>query len=166
MRGYSVSYADQNPSISHKLVPFTRLPQLVLIAATFFAGCQSGTTPYYTLAGLEDKSPETTMKGVSVEGGWEFQFPEAYYIQKVVINYEGTLVRVGAHRRTDGRWEYVKTVEVQGSNQLMMDLNINTDAIRLYPEFSKMGNIKSCQFQIGKGQKVFSVPLEKPPFIK
>jgi len=142
------------------------IAQLFLIAATLFTGCQSGTTPYYTLAGLEDKSSEAIMEGVPVEGGWEFQFPEAYYIQKVVINYEGTLVRVDAHHKTDGRWEYVKTVEVQDSNQLMMELNTNTDSIRLYPEFSKKGKIKFCQFYTGKGQKVFSVPLEKPPFIK
>ena len=142
------------------------IAQFFLIAATLFTGCQSGTTPHYTLAVLEDKSSETIMKGVPVEGGWEFQFPEAYYVEKVVINYEGPLVQVDAHRRTDGGWEYVKTVEVQDSNQLMMDLNINTDAIRLYSEFSKMGNIKFCQFYIGKGQKVFSIPLEKPPFIK
>jgi hypothetical protein len=145
---------------------FLLIPQLFLMAATFFTGCQSGTAPHYTLAGLEDKSSETIMKGVPVEGGWEFQFPEVYYIQKVVINYEGTLVRVDAHHKTDRGWEYIKTVEVQDSNQLMMDLNINTDAIRLYPEYSKRGNIESCQFQIGKGQKVFSIPLEKPSFIK
>lgn len=142
------------------------IAQLFLVAATLFTGCQSGTIPRYTLAGLEDKSSETTMKGVPVEGGWEFQFSEAYHVQKVVINYEGTLVRVDAHHKTDGRWEYLKTVEVQDSNQLMMDLNINTDAIRLYPEYSKRGNMKFCQFHIGKGQKVFSIPLEKPPFIK
>ena len=145
---------------------FLLIPQLFLMTATFFTGCQSGTTPYYTLAGLEDKSSEAIMKGVPVEEGWEFQFAEAYYIQKVVINYEGTLVRVDAHHKTDRRWEYVKTVEVQNSSQLMMELNINTDSVRLYPEFSKKGKITFCQFHIGKGQKVFSVPLEKPPFIK
>ena len=135
-----------------------------LFLSIFHLGCSLKTQPQYAL--IEGESSAAAGEGLPVEGGWEFQFPRIYSIQKVTINYEGSLTQLTLHSRTDRGWEQIKSVDAQASSPLVMELNLNTSAVRLFPRFSGKGRIAFCQFHTGRKQRVFSVPLEKPPFIK
>lgn len=143
-----------------------RLNLVCLLLMALYLSCSSKIAPQYAFVEPGVESPAVAGKGLPVEGGWEFQFPETLNIQKVAVNYEGLLSQLTLHYKTDGRWEHVNSMDAQASSPLVIDLNVGTDAIRLFASFSGRGRITFCQFYIGKKQKYFSIPLEKPPFIK
>jgi hypothetical protein len=115
---------------------------------------------------LNDRSALARGKAVHIKDGWEFQFPEVYNIQDVNVYYNGDLVNITLYYKTDRGWEKAKVVSNDSSYPGLIELDMKTDAIRIFPRFSGKGNIASCKFDVAEKQKAFSIPLEKPPFVK
>ena len=142
-----------------------RLILTVLILIYF--GCGSSVKPpQYILIEATGKSPTPPQEAVSVEDGWEFHFPKSVQIQKVAIDHTGKLTELTFYTKTEGRWETIKFVEMNAESPSEIALNVTTDAIRIHPRPAKSGHIKLCRFYVSKPQRFFSIPLEKPPFVK
>ena len=141
---------------------------LILIPLIFIClGCASGVKPpQYTIIEAAEKSPAQVQEAVSVEGGWEFRFPKSVQIQKVAIEHDGKLNHLTFYTKTEGRWKRIRTVAVDDISPSEIALNVTTDTIRIDLEPVKSGQIAFCRFYVKKPQKVLSIPLEKPPFIK
>jgi hypothetical protein len=137
-------------------------PILILL---LLGGCSSTVKPpQYTVINGE-KSTEP-MEATAVDRGWEFRFPKQY-VQNVAITHDGDLPQLAFYAKTEGRWEAIKTVDIGGASLSKVPLNLTTDAIRLVPQSEGAGGISLCQFYVGTPpKKVFSVPLERPPFLE
>ena len=103
---------------------------------------------------------------VSVEGGWEFRFPKPIQIQKVAIEPDGKLNQLTFYAKNEGRWETIKSVSFNAESPSEIALDVTTDAIRIDPAPVKSAKLMFCRFYVKKPQRVFSIPLEKPPFVK
>ena len=132
-----------------------------------YLGCASGVKPpQYTLIEATGKSPTLQQEAVSVEGGWEFRFPKSIQIQKVAIDHTGKLIELTFYTKTEGRWERIKSVPFNAESPSEIALNVTIDAIRIHPRPATSGQITFCRFYVSKPQRFFSIPLEKPPFVK
>lgn len=138
----------------------------LLIILILAIGCSSRIEPQYALIGPEESSTEILGNGISIKDGWEFRFPVACKVQKAAIDYEGSLIELAFYSETERGWQHIKSLSVEASSPLVTDLKVNSGVIRVFPVFSGKGRISFCQFYIGKKQKVFSIPLEKPPFVE
>ena len=139
---------------------------LVTILTILLIGCASNVKPpRYTITGAAAPS-DLTMEAVFVDGGYEFQFTKQYDLQKIVIDHDGTFNQFTLYAKTEGRWESIKSVEISAETPSEIALNVKTDTIRIQPKHVKSGQMTSCQFYVRKPQRTFSIPLEKPPFIK
>ena len=146
------------------------MKKLILTALIMFylGGCASEIKPQNTFIEAEGKSPATAREALPIEGGWEFQFPAQYNVQKVAINHDSALIQLAFYARIEGRWEYLKSVNglAARSTPSEIPLNVMTDAIRVLPKSLKEWHVTFCQFYMEKPHRTFSIPLEKPPFIK
>ena len=139
---------------------------MIITSIMLYLGCASAITPQYTVIEASGKSPGATQEALPVEGGWEFQFPKRYNVQKVTINHDGVFTQLNVYAKMEGRWKQIQSVEISPASPSEIALNVTTDGIRIFPQPAKAGHITFCRFYMKKIQKIFSIPLEKPPFVK
>jgi hypothetical protein len=147
-------------------MPSVNLIVFCCILSTIFLGCSS--TPQYAIIDIGKGSNASKGEGIYVKGGWEFRFPETLGIKKTDIEYKGSLSKLSIYSQENGRWKNVTSANVQdiSSSPLLLQIDVNTNAIRIIPEYSGRGKIILCRFYLAEERRVLTIPLEKPPFIK
>jgi hypothetical protein len=138
----------------------------IILLFAFFVGCQSIVIPEYALIGTDNEPIIAMKEAIKVKNGWEFQFPNAVDIQKMTVGFEGKLTQLILLSKTNDKWNQIKDLKPQDEYVLSIDLDVNTDDLKLLPKFSGKGHVTYCQFVSGKKQRTFSIQLEKPPFIE
>lgn len=133
----------------------------------FLVGCRAGNVkPEYLVVEDNNKLILGMAEATSIQNGWEFRFPELYSIRTVNVYYDGDLVNLILYCKTDKGWKETEVLNIQNSYPCLVKVNEKTDSIRILPKFSGKGRILLCEFRISSKQSFFSIPLEKPPFIK
>ena len=136
---------------------------MLIIPILVWFGCASGAKPpQYTLTEAVEELTSSTQEAISVEGGWEFQFPRKYYLQKATIEHTD-VAGVTIYAKTEGRWKSIQTVDFRDSSPSEIALNVTTDAIRMAPKPVERGAITRCRFYAAKSRRTLAIPLEKPP---
>jgi hypothetical protein len=141
--------------------------QTLTLLILLIVGCASNVKPpEYTIVGAAGKTPASKTQAAFVDGGYEFHFSKPYDLQKVLIHGETASGLFTLYAKTEGRWMPIRSVDTNDETSSEIALDVNTDAIRIRPQNVKSGQITLCQFYVRKPQRTFSIPLEKPLFIK
>jgi hypothetical protein len=141
--------------------------QTLTLLILLIVGCGSNVKPpEYTIVGAAGKTPASQTQAAFVDDGYEFHFSKPYDLQKVLIHHKTASSPLTVYTKVEGRWKPIKSVDTNDDTSSEIALDVNTDAIRIQPQNVKSGQMALCQFYVRKPQRTFSIPLEKPPFIK